>query len=248
MSEKEKNRWLTKNRLLSAKLIVVLLVAVVLFSFASVRNEKRLLISSVVKFENPEHPLISEETVNKLLIQNKGSVKNIRKLALDLNKLETELDSNPYVRNANLYVSVNGEVGVSVLQKKPLARVQTNKTFYIDEEGDLMPISPNFSVRVPLVTGNVNKKNLKEVYTVVKNINQDSFFKKEIEGVIVKNNTFTLLTREFDFVIDLGSSENIKMKLKNFKAFYEKALKDRTLKKYKRVNLQIATQVICTKK
>jgi len=186
--------------------------------------------------------------VNNLLIQNKGSVKNIRKDALDLNNIESMLDTNPYIRNANVYVSVNGEVGVDVLQKTPLARVQTKESFYIDEEGKMMPTSTNFSVRVPLVTGEVTKKNLSDVFKIVKNIDSDPFFKKEIIGVIVSKNKYILLLREFDLIIDFGASENVKLKLNNFKAFYKKAIKDETIKKYNSVNLQIASQVICTKK
>ena len=248
MSKVEGSKRFTKKAILNIKLVLLLGLVLFLSVSASVRNESRFLSPTPIIFENPEQPLISEETVNKLLIQNKGSVKNIRKDALDLNSIESVLDANPYIRNANVYVSVSGGVGVNVLQKTPLARVQTKESFYIDEEGKMMPISPNFSVRVPLVTGNVTKKNLSDVYKVMKSVNEDLFFKKEIVGVVVKENKYTLLLREFDFIIDFGTSESREVKLSNFKAFYKKALKDKTIKKYNRVNLQIASQVICTKK
>jgi cell division protein FtsQ len=248
MSEIGKNKRFSKNLILNIKLLLLIGLMVFLSAFASGRNATRFLSETPVVFENPNQPLISEETVNKLLIQNKGSVKNIRKQALDLNRLEKELIANPYVRNANLYVSVNGEVGVNILQKKPLARVQTNETFYIDEEGKQMPTSPNFSVRVPLVTGNVNKKDLSDVYKVLKSITSDAFFKKEVEGVVVQGKKYVLLVREFDFLIDFGTSNDREVKISNFKAFYKKALKDKTIESYNRVNLQIASQVICTKK
>jgi cell division protein FtsQ len=248
MSVLGKNKWVSKNLILNIKLVLLVSGMILLSAFASVRNDSRLLSATPIIFENPEQPLIAEETVNKLLIQNKGSVNNIRKVALDLNRLESELIANPYIRNANVYVSVNGEVGVNILQKKPLARVQINESFYIDEEGKEMPISPNFSVRVPLVTGNVDKKNLSDVYKVLKSIASDSFFKKEVEGVIVQGKKYILLVREFDFLIDFGTSENRDIKISNFKAFYEKALRDKTIESYNKVNLQIATQVICTKK
>ncbi|WP_377714790.1 cell division protein FtsQ/DivIB [Pseudofulvibacter geojedonensis] len=227
---------------------MLFLFLIFLFAFTSDRNNSRMLFETPIEFENPEQPFISEKTVNKLLIQNKGSFKNIRKEALDLNRLEFLLNANAYVRKANLYVAVNGEVGVNIVQKTPLARVQTDASFYIDEEGKMMPTSPNFSARVPLVTGDVSKQNLKDVFKLVKSIHQDSFFKKQIEGVVVNNNKFILLTREFDFKIDFGNIDNRELKIKNFKAFYQKALKDKSLDKYSKVNLQIASQVVCTKK
>jgi len=248
MSELIKNKRFSKNLMLNVKLILLLGLVLFLFFSSSVRSGSRFLASSEVKFFNLEQPLISEETVNKLLIQNKGSAKNIQKDALDLNNIESVLDANPYIRDANVYVSVNGEVGVNVLQKTPLARVQTNESFYIDEEGEMMPTSPNFSVRVPLITGDVVTNNMFDVFQVVKSIREDPFFKKEIVGIVVSKNKYTLLLREFDFLIDFGTSENKELKLSNFKAFYKKAIKDKTIEKYKNVNLQIASQVICTKK
>lgn len=248
MSKVGKNKWFSKNLILNIKLILLFGGIIFLSAFASGRNATRFLSATPVVFEYPEQPLISEETVNKLLIQNKGSLKNIRKQALNLNKLENELIANPYVRNANLYVSVNGGVGVNILQKTPLARVQTNETFYIDEEGKKMPTSPNFSVRVPLVTGDVSEKNMADVYKVLKSIASDSFFNKEVEGVVVHGKKYILLIREFDFLVDFGTSEDREIKISNFKAFYKKALKDKTIETYNRVNLQIASQVICTKK
>jgi len=230
------------------KLVLLFGVVVFLYAFSGGRNERRLLSNLAVNFECPEQMLIAEKTVNNLLIQNNGSIKNIPKEALDLGKIESVLNANPYVRTSNVYVSVNGGVGVDLVQKKPQARVHANETFYIDELGKKMPISANFAVRVPLVTGDVTKKNLSDVFKVVKIITNDDFFKQEVEGIIVAKNKYILLLRQFDFVIDFGTSANGKQKIENFKAFYQKAKKDKTLHKYSKVNLQIASQVICTKK
>lgn len=248
MSELIKNKRFSKKLILNIKLILLLGLVLFLSISSSERNGSRFLVSNQVEFQNTEQPLISEETVNNLLILNKGSVKNIRKDALDLNSIESVLDTNPYIRNSNVYVSVNGEVGVNVLQKTPLARVQTNESFYIDEEGKMMPTSTNFSVRVPLVSGEVTKKSLPDVFEIVKSIHADPFFKKEIVGIVVLKNKYTFLLREFDFLIDFGTSENSVLKFSNFKAFYKKAIKDKTIRTYNSVNLQIASQVICTKK
>ncbi len=243
-----KKKWITKTQVQTIKLVFLLLFIAVVSAATSVRNNARLLTETPIVFENPDQPLISEKTVNKLLIQNKDSVKNIAKETLNLKALETRLLANPYIRNANVYVAVDGEVGVYIEQKTPLARVQTSEDYYIDEQGKRMPISSNFSVRVPLVTGTVTKKTLPDVFALVKSITNDVFFKKQITGIVVSDKKYMLLLREFNFVVDFGTTQQMKTKLNNFKAFYKKALKDSTINTYKRVNLQIASQVICTKK
>ena len=51
-----------------------------------------------------------------------------------------------------------------------------------------------------------------------------------------------------DFEVELGKIENLEQKIKNFKAFYKKAMKDKKLNAYHRVSLQFDNQVVCTKK
>ena len=238
-----------KIKWVNIRLWVLLLLMIVLCAFTVNRNNSRLLTEKQIIFTHPEQPLISEQTVNKLLIQNKGDVKNIRKEALDLNKLEHTLNSNQFIKRANLYVSVNGQVGVNIEQKTPIARIQAHESFYIDEGGKWMPTSPEFSIRVPIVTGKVDKKDLSDLFKVMQVIAENEFLKKQIEGVVVRDGKkYTLLMRLFEFEIDLGTSIAVKKKLNNFIAFYKKATKDKTIKTYSKVNLQIASQVVCTKK
>ena len=45
-----------------------------------------------------------------------------------------------------------------------------------------VPLSTNFSARVPLVTGKIEEKDLVEVTNLIKRINTDDFLKKEIIG------------------------------------------------------------------
>jgi cell division protein FtsQ len=50
-----------------------------------------------------------------------------------------------------------------------------------------------------------------------------------------------------DFIVNLGNVEDLEEKFKNFKAFYVKAMKDRSLKEYAVVSLEFNNQVVCTK-
>jgi len=54
--------------------------------------------------------------------------------------------------------------------------------------------------------------------------------------------------RLLDFEVLVGNIDNLEVKLKNLKAFYQKAKKDNMLDIYKSVNLQFDNQVVCTKK
>ncbi|MCF7561008.1 hypothetical protein L3X39_10210 [Sabulilitoribacter multivorans] len=230
------------------KMIVLLGLVVFLFAFASSRNLKREVSKPNVKFVGENNLFITSETVSKLLIQNYGTVKNVPKETLDLNLLENALKSNSMIKNAEVYVAVNGTLNAEIEQKTPIARVSTNASYYIDDEGFYMPLSSNYSARVPLVTGYVEKNNLKNAFKIAQKIKEDEFLKKyviEIHQDI--NSRLYLRLRQCDFLVQLGDISFIDKKINNLKAFYQKSLKEQTLNSYSRVNLQFENQVICTK-
>ena len=230
------------------KLIVLLGVVVFLFAFASGRNANRNISKPHVKFIGENNLLITNETVSKLLIQNYGGVKNVPKETLVLNELEKALKSNPMIKTAEVYVAVNGKLNAEIEQKIPIARVSTNASYYIDDEGSSMPLSKNYSARVPLVTGYVEKNNLKKVFKIARKINKDEFLKKHVFEIHQDiNMNFYLRLRKCDFIVQLGDGEFLDKKINNLKAFYKQNQKNNTLNKYSQVNLQFENQVICTK-
>lgn len=230
------------------KLIVLLGVVVFLFAFASGRNANRNISKPHVKFIGENNLLITNETVSKLLIQNYGGVKNVPKETLVLNELEKALKSNPMIKTAEVYVAVNGKLNAEIEQKTPIARVSTNASYYIDDEGSSMPLSKNYSARVPMVTGYVEKNNLKKIFKIARKINKDEFLKKHVFEIHQDiNMNLYLRLRKCDFIVQLGDGEFLDKKINNLKAFYKQNQKNNTLNKYSQVNLQFENQVICTK-
>ena len=230
------------------KMFVLLGAVVFLFAFSAKRNEDRAISIPQVEFVSENNLFITNETVSKLLIQNCGGVKNVPKETLDLNELEKALKSNPMVKTAEVYVAVNGSLSAKIEQKTPIARVSTNASYYIDDEGLFMPLSKNYSARVPLVTGYVEKNNLNSVYKVASKINDDEFLKKHVIEIHQDlNSNIFLRLRKYEFIVQLGDVSFLDKKVNNLKAFYKKNLKDKTLSNYSKVNLQFENQVICTK-
>ncbi|MBT8253220.1 MAG: hypothetical protein HKN00_13970 [Flavobacteriaceae bacterium] len=231
------------------KFSFLLIMLVFLFAFASERNKTRTITDIQVSFLGDNNLFITEEAVNKLLIQNNDSLTTVLKETLDLNGLETALRSNPMIKTAEVYLTVNGEVKAEIEQRQPIARVSTNASYYIDEDGLFMPLSENRSARVPLVTGDIVKNDLGNVYKIANRIQNDEFLKMHIIEIIQHSDkTISLRTRELDLEIFFGHLDFLDKKVSNLKAFYQKAKKDKTLNNYKTVNLQFENQVVCTKK
>ncbi|WP_231928766.1 cell division protein FtsQ/DivIB [Formosa sp. Hel1_31_208] len=228
---------------------LLLMLVGFLYAFSSVRNAGRKVVTPAIKFVGDDNLFVTHETVSKLLIQNQESVTNKPKDIIDLNELESALNSNSMIKQAQVFMSVDGLITAEIEQKKPIARVSTNASYYIDETGSFMPLSTNYTARVPLVTGNIEKNDLVNVYTVAKKVQEDDFLMTHVT-VIHQNQdkTIDLKFRSHDFNIHLGSLNLLDKKISNLKAFYKKAMKDDMLADYALVNLKFDKQVICTKK
>lgn len=230
------------------KLIVVLIVAGFLFAFSNQRNAHRKVADIAINFEAGQNLFITADSVDKLLIQNDKAVKGQEKELLDLKKLEDRLDANAMVKDADVYLTLDGNLGANVIQRKPLARVNSTQPFYIDEDGEAMPLSLNYSARVPLVSG-IAADDLAEVLPLLHYIKEDAFLEHQIVGIERKGNRhYILIPRVYDFGIKLGEIKNLDEKFRKYKAFYQKALKDESLAKYSQVDLRFKDQVVGTKK
>lgn len=231
------------------KIVGLLLLVIFLFAFSSSRNAVRKVGEPSINFLGDENLFITHEAVSKLLIQNGESVSNKSKEMIDLNDLESALNANVMIKRAQVFTKVNGTLVAEIEQKKPIARVSTNASYYIDEDGSYMPLSTNYTSRVPLVTGFVVKNDLYNVFTVAKKVQDDEFLKTHVIEIHQnENGSVDLKFRLNDFKIQLGSLDKLDKKINNLKAFYQKALKDNTLNSYSIVNLRFDKQVVCTKK
>ena len=220
-----------------------------LYSFSSARNSSKLISETPIEFVEGDNNFLTQQMVNKLLIQNNREVKNQPKSTLDLQGLEHVVLSNPYIESATVFYTIDGVLKTIVKQRTPVARINTNNSsYYVDKQGVKVPLSTNYSARVILITGKINNENLKEITDFVNVILADDFLKKEIIGIHkTQNNEFILSVRSGRYKIEFGSLEKMNVKFKKLIAFYNKASVDKTIDQYKTINLKYHNQVVCAK-
>ncbi len=230
------------------KISVLSLVIMGLYAFSNHRSEKKKVDGINIEFVGDQNLYITQSMVNKLLIQNYGPVINMPKEKLVLNTIEKVIEADEMVKSAQVYLTVNGELTSKIVQRKPIGRIEGNSKFYLDDEGKRMPLSTSHSARVPIITGKITGKGLEDVYEILKYINQDDFLRKNVIGIhIEEEESYQLKFRMEQFVVHLGGIDNLEEKFNNFKAFYAKANRDKTLEEYAMVNLEFNNQVVCTK-
>ena len=237
----------TKLNLLKNSAVV--LVTLALYGFSQHRASLRNPSEFTVNFIGEEKLYITYEAVNKLLIQKFGPLKNLAKDEVILDSIEETILANDMIKNAQVYSTVNGQLKANIVQRTPIGRVHGPAKYYLDDEGKHMPLSPFYAARVPMITGKVTEEALSDIYKLIGFVNKDGFLKKNIIGIkAVSDQTYQLRFRLDDFVIHLGSVENLSKKFTNFKAFYAKATKDKNLDAFSKVNLEFDNQIVCTKK
>jgi len=229
------------------KFILLFALIIFLFSFTNERNEKRKLSRIEVEFIDENSPYILLNTVNKLLILNYGEVMTIAKETLVLNEMESRLRENPMIRDAQVFMTVDGVLQAKVEQRTPIGRVIGSPDYYLDADGKKMPLSSVSAARVPLI--NVGSTmDLAKVRDLLLKINEDPFMKSSVVGLEIKEDgKIVLQLRKQNFKLLLGQVEEIDRKFQNYKAFYQKSKQDNTLSDYNLVNLEFISQVVATK-
>ncbi|KRO66970.1 MAG: hypothetical protein ABR84_02100 [Cryomorphaceae bacterium BACL21 MAG-121220-bin10] len=236
-----------KRSYYTIRMILLLGLIAFLMGFSIQRNDQRFVQDLSVTFIKNDQPFMALEAVNKLLIQNKDSLLTTPKETLVLKEMEARLVQHPMVRKAQVYVTIDGVLGAKIEQRKPIARVSGAESFYIDEDGIPMPLSPLYAARVPLVNGDALLY-VGQVHELILTLNQDAFMGPRLVSITVgRDGQMVLGLRDTDFAIVLGPVVRVQEKLKNFKAFYQKLAQTEELKGYKNIDLRYNNQVVATK-
>lgn len=229
------------------KIIIALAVVSIFFAFSSSQNNAKPISEVEVSFIGDNNLFISKTKVDKLLIQNNDYIKCVSKDILDLKALENKLSSHDMIENSEVYISINGILKIDIKQRNPYARVISDSSFYIDNNGTKMPLSDNYSARVLLVHGLNDESKIDYVFKLIKTIRDDEFLNLNVTDILINKSDISLRVRNCNFEVLVGDLNNLETKIKNFKAFYQKAYRDKILNNYKKVNLQFNNQIVCTK-
>lgn len=240
-----------------------------MLSFINTKHDSLVCISLNIIIDEP-HKFVDSASVNKMLISNNIQTDSCNIDNLNFDSIEKIIESNPSVKNAEVYSDYNGVLNIKVQQRNPVMRIITkeNESYYIDEDCSLMPISDNYTANVTIFSGEISEQflhsdkmsnvstnqesypfTLVELFDFAQFINGHELWKNQIEQIyITENKEFELIPRVGNHIIILGSLEEFKFKLGKLEALYKKgfALTDWNI--YKSINLKYSNQVICKKR
>ncbi len=167
-------------------------------------------------------------------------------------KLEKEIAKHPLIEKVECYKTPSGNLCIEVSQRIPVLRIMNNKgdSFYLDNQGKIIPPEANCTAHLAIVTGDVEKAfAMRYLYKFGVFLQSDKFWNAQIEQInVTPSKEIELIPRVGDHIVFLGKIDNFEEKLGRLKIFYEKALNKVGWNKYERINLEFSNQIICTKR
>lgn len=167
-------------------------------------------------------------------------------------ELEDELARHPLIDRVECYKTPGGKLCIEINQRIPILRVMGDNgdDYYIDNKGTVMPPDTKCVIRLPIVTGNVEKSFATRIlYKFAVFLQQNSFWNAQIEQIhVLPDGSVELVPRVGDHLIYLGKLDGFEHKLERLKTFYKKGLNRVGWNKYSRISVEFGNQVICTKR
>lgn len=236
-------------------------LALVLLGFANVdRNDARCWKFDV-EVEHLSGLYFIDEAFVREQIHNMGQpVVGSLMDSLDITDMRSRIMQLPSVKEATVYKTVDGCVKVKVRQRSPLFRVITKNhgSYYVDNEGGRMPLSNQYTARVPVITGNIDvpfasaestereKELIQSCFDLIKYFEGNSFWSSQAEHFVVDaNGDFVMIPRVGRAEIIIGDETELDSKLRRLKAFMKEMSHKNNLNKYKRINVKYRDQVVC---
>ena len=189
---------------------------------------------------------IEKEIDKKGLLPYGKQLKEINTL-----ELKEAVEENQLIKSAQVYMTSDKGIRVAVTERVPVLRVMNNsgESYYVDGDGQRMPLSKNFTAYLPIATGAVSEKfATTELYKFAMYLSSDSFWEAQVEQIVVSGkNEIGFIPKVGNHKIILGTLEGYEQKLERLKLFYAKGLTATGWNRYSTIDLRYDKQVVCTK-
>lgn len=220
---------------------------------AAIRSQKSKICSGyAIEIDGiGDQWFVSKQEIADLLRVD-GVIKGRSLRRFNLEEMETSLKKNPWIANADLFFDNNQVLQVRIKEHVPIARVFTvgGASFYLDNDGDRLPLSNRFSAKLPVFTGfpEVSRKTdsamTAQTVEMGEYILENPFWMAQIAQVNITGGNFELIPVVGDHVIEFGDGTRCPEKFNKLMTFYKMVLSKIGMNYYKTINVQYRKQVL----
>lgn len=260
-----------KNILQISLWAIVFAGITVIFGFAVAEQKRSLCSGMSITIHNDESPgFINAAEITAIIEKHCGKVEGKHLDSINTGVIAAALRNNPYVREAHVYKSIQGQISVELRRSKALIRVinKTGQAFYIGTLGEILPVSRYFIPKTLVATGNIsiNPENdkdgifkntedknkdvelMRDLHSVALTLKAHPVFGKSIGQIFLNSKgDMELLPAGGGHIILIGNAANLDIKLENLLAFYEAGAPKLNEKDYRIIDLKYNDLVVCKK-
>lgn len=215
--------------------------------FFNLKNTSDKLIFNEKNIQFSSNNFINNDSIKINLLDNYKSLDSLNADIETVYEIEQIITRIPFVKKANVYMTVNSELNIRVQEKKPVLNLY-NSDYLLSENGQLIPKIDSLNIDLISFFGEIDPTIYTNLSNLSKMIIKDDFLKDHIKYIYSDSLSFYLSVNRFNYNIELGSLENISEKLNNYKVFMASIMDDEILNKYSHLNLKFNKQVIAQKK
>ena len=231
------NRFLTTIFMLSLISFMILLSSFIEYD----SHESNIEYNVYYAFDN----LYNNKPIIDSIMTNKSNIELIK--ANKLNEIESKLYEIESIHEVNIFRDFNFNLSINILEREPLAYYEKNDS-YIDLSGKIIKRNKELDDRLPILSGETTKNNIKIVVDVIEAFNEDVFLNKELERIWFNEDELFLKLNGFQFDIRFGDNNKMNKKLEMLKGFCIYNMENKENETYKQIDLVYDNQLIAIKK
>ena len=236
-----------KFKILNIVFVLINIIIVGGIIFFNLKNTSDKLIFNEKNIQFSSNNFINNDSIKINLLDNYKSLDSLNADIETVYEIEQIITRIPFVKKANVYMTVNSELNIRVQEKKPVLNLY-NSDYLLSENGLLIPKIDSLNIDLISFFGEIDPTIYTNLSNLSKMIMKDDFLKDHIKYIYSDSLSFYLSVKRFNYNIELGSLENISEKLNNYKVFMASIMDDEILNKYSHLNLKFNKQVIAQKK
>ncbi|WP_051416415.1 cell division protein FtsQ/DivIB [Asinibacterium sp. OR53] len=253
-----KANW--KKRLEQVLWLLAGIGAIVLMGAAMRKKDQKLCTDIRIEIVGTEQQMFIDEKDIADLLKKNGEVIGEPVAMLNLRNMETLIEKDPWVKNAEMFFDNQQVLDVRIEEREPVARVFTKQggSFYVDREGLRLPLSEKLSARVPVFTNfpsekvNLSKPDsalLKNVVSLGRYVLADSFWMAQTAQIdITPEANFELVPVIGNHTVALGNASELDSKFNRLYTFYRQAWLQNGMQTYSHLDVQFHNEVVATKR
>jgi cell division protein FtsQ len=201
--------------------------------------------------------LILPEDIVKTVVKKFGPLEKIPIEMVDMRSIEQFLSTSPYVKEARVFLGASGKLTLSIRQRMPIMRIVDNAGthWYVDADTVRMPVSRNFTARVPLVNGNFPVTNnistwpIESLFDITLMLRENEFMGSLIDQLYMESaDKVWLVPRIGPSKILITGTSDLEDQAERIQKFYKKALPSMGWDTYAYIDTRFAGQIVAKKR